>query len=60
MSWNIVESKVILDIRISFFMPLVDRQPLLMANMNCTIANSETEKLRFQNKREGYRDRKPA
>ena len=35
------EAKVILDIKIVFFMPLNDRQPLLIssrANMNCTIA----------------------
>ena len=41
MSGNIIESKVILDIKSGFFMPLIDCQPLFIswANMNCTIAN---------------------
>ena len=36
MSGKIIESKVILDIKSGFFMPLIDCQPLFM---DCTIAN---------------------
>ena len=38
MSGNIIESKVILDIKSGFFMPLIDCQPPFFI-MNCTIAN---------------------
>ena len=41
MSGNMIESKVILDIKSGFLMPLIDCQPLFIswANMICAIAN---------------------